>query len=169
MAEANNPAAAGGVINILWLNSAAEDWQSLSTILEHHERDLCPGMEWSLIAGSTWSSAEKVMGEEGIPVVLCESEPGPQSGPAGTAAGWRELLDLIRELPNPPVLIVTSRLADDRLWAEALNLGAYDVLSEPFNETEVVRTVTRAWEHWNSTRKPISSATREHTSDESAA
>ena len=163
MADANNPGAASGMINILWLNSAAEDWQSLWTIFERHERDLCPGMEWSLIAGSTWASAEKVMGEEAIPVVMCESEPEPQAG------GWRELLDLIRELPNPPVLIVTSRLADDRLWAEALNLGAYDVLAEPFNEAEVVRTVSRAWDHWNSNRKPIARAASEATSDESAA
>jgi DNA-binding NtrC family response regulator len=169
MAEANNPGAASGTINILWLNSAAEDWQSLWTIFEHHERDLCPGMEWSLIAGSTWASAEKAMGGEGIPVVLCESEPEPQSGAAATADGWRELLDLIRELPNPPVLIVTSRLADDRLWAEALNLGAYDVLAEPFNEAEVVRTVSRAWDHWNSSRKPIPPEAPEQAPDESAA
>jgi hypothetical protein len=32
-------------------------------------------------------------------------------------------------LPDPPVLIVTSRLADEYLWAEALNPGAYDVLA----------------------------------------
>jgi DNA-binding response OmpR family regulator len=58
------------------------------------------------------------------------------------------MLDHAGCLPNPPLLIVTSRLADERLWAEALNLGAYDVLAKPFDKREVIRTVTAAWLHW---------------------
>jgi DNA-binding NtrC family response regulator len=38
-------------------------------------------------------------------------------------------------------------LADEHLWAEALNLGAYDVLAKPFDPTEVVRTLSQAWLH----------------------
>jgi DNA-binding response OmpR family regulator len=45
-------------------------------------------------------------------------------------------------------LIVTSRLADEKLWAEALNLGAYDVLAKPFDRQELVRTANLAWLHW---------------------
>jgi FixJ family two-component response regulator len=51
-------------------------------------------------------------------------------------------------LPNAPSLIVVSKLADDRLWAEALNLGAWDVLAKPFNHIEVIRSVKSAWQHW---------------------
>jgi FixJ family two-component response regulator len=51
-------------------------------------------------------------------------------------------------MANAPSLIVTSRLADDRLWAEALNLGAYDVLAKPFERLELVRSVSSAWLHW---------------------
>ena len=47
-------------------------------------------------------------------------------------------------LPRPPLQIVTSRLANDRLWAEALNLGAYDVLPRPFDPAEVLRSVGMA-------------------------
>jgi len=36
---------------------------------------------------------------------------------------------------------VADRLADDRLWAEVLNLGAYDLLIKPFDTQEVLRTV----------------------------
>jgi FixJ family two-component response regulator len=46
-------------------------------------------------------------------------------------------------------LIVASRLADERLWAEALNLGAWDVLAKPFNHIEVIRSVKSAWQHWH--------------------
>jgi FixJ family two-component response regulator len=58
------------------------------------------------------------------------------------------MLEHISLLPYPPLLIVTSRLADARLWAEALNLGAYDVLAKPFDATEVIRSASRAWRHW---------------------
>ena len=59
------------------------------------------------------------------------------------------MLDVIHHLEDAPALIVTSRLADDRLWAEALNLGAYDVLAKPFNHDEVLRSVSLAWLNWH--------------------
>ncbi len=57
---------------------------------------------------------------------------------------WRDLLhDLQHEQQMPP-LIVSSRLADDRLWAEVLNLGGYDLLNKPFAASEVSRVVNLA-------------------------
>jgi DNA-binding response OmpR family regulator len=67
--------------------------------------------------------------EHEIWVVLCERDLLP-----GT---WFDVLEYIRHLPRPSSLIVTSRFADDRLWSEALNLGAWDVLAKPFDRTEV--------------------------------
>ncbi len=61
---------------------------------------------------------------------------------------WKRLLHDIRELEKPPQLIVTSRHADDHLWAEALNVGAYDVLAQPFECEEVERVVSSAWRHY---------------------
>jgi len=75
-----------------------------------------------------------------IPIVLCERDLLP-----GT---WKDMLIESALLPDPPLLIVTSRLADDYLWAEALNLGAYDVLAKPFDEGEVARVVSLAWLRW---------------------
>jgi DNA-binding response OmpR family regulator len=75
-----------------------------------------------------------------IAVVLCERDL-----PSGT---WIDLLESLRSLPDPPSLIVASRLADERLWAEALNLGAWDVLAKPFDRREVFRSVKSAWQHW---------------------
>jgi hypothetical protein len=36
-------------------------------------------------------------------------------------------------------VIVTDPQADARFWAEALNVGAYDLLAQPFYEPEVRR------------------------------
>ncbi|HEX3742939.1 MAG TPA: response regulator [Bryobacteraceae bacterium] len=64
---------------------------------------------------------------------------------------WRDLLrDLQAEEEMPP-LIVSSRVADDRLWAEVLNLGGYDLLSTPFAATEVIRVVRMAAHHGKAT------------------
>lgn len=75
-----------------------------------------------------------------VPVILCNQDSAP--------GVWKELLNRFELLSQPPCLIVTSRLADDYLWAEALNLGAYDVLARPFDRSEVVRTLCQARLHW---------------------
>ena len=59
------------------------------------------------------------------------------------------MLDHIAFLADSPLLIVTSRLADERLWAEAPNLGAWDVLAKPFDAEEVIRVVSIAGQHWH--------------------
>jgi DNA-binding NtrC family response regulator len=75
-----------------------------------------------------------------VGVVLCERDLGP-----GT---WIDVLELLHGLPDEPPLIVTSRLADETLWADALNRGAYDVLAKPFDQQELNRTVNLAWLRW---------------------
>jgi DNA-binding response OmpR family regulator len=57
--------------------------------------------------------------------------------------------------------MVTSRLADERLWAEALNLGAYDVLAKPFDGREVIRILSLAWQHWQDRHGFYSSRTEQ--------
>jgi DNA-binding response OmpR family regulator len=52
-------------------------------------------------------------------------------------------------MAHPPLFIISSRLADERLWAEALNLGAYDVLAKPFDAREVLHAFSRALRHWS--------------------
>lgn len=54
---------------------------------------------------------------------------------------WKDLLAELQALPDPRPLIVADRLADERLWAEVLNLGGYDLLMKPFDAREVIHTV----------------------------
>ena len=39
---------------------------------------------------------------------------------------------------------VTDAWADARFWAEAINMGAYDLLAQPFHKTEVRRVLSGA-------------------------
>jgi DNA-binding response OmpR family regulator len=95
---------------------------------------------WSVQPRSSVRSALSALRHTRIQVVLCDRDLMPDA--------WKELLEQFACLNEPPCLIVTSRLADDHLWAEALNLGAYDVLARPFERAEVVRTVRLARQHW---------------------
>lgn len=63
-------------------------------------------------------------------------------------SSWKSLLAALDQLPDRPLLVVTSRLADEHLWAEVLNLGGYDVLMKPFDPQEVVRVISLAWLRW---------------------
>jgi len=116
---------------VLSVSPHDEDWASLERIFKS---------EWAVIASATVDSALPVLREVPLPVVICDCDVSP-----GT---WREMLDHISLLPDPPLLIVTSRLADERLWAEALNLGAWDLLAKPFDADEVMRIVSVARQHW---------------------
>jgi DNA-binding response OmpR family regulator len=130
-----------GVVTLLSVGPIEEDHASLEGILKFSKCDLIPKCEWKVSACQTLASARTALRKLRVPVVVCESDLQP-----GT---WKEVLEELRTLPDPPFLIVTSRLADERFWAEALNLGAYDVLAKPFDHTEVSRIVGIAWLRWN--------------------
>jgi DNA-binding NtrC family response regulator len=112
-----------------------EDCASLERIFES---------DWTVIASATVASALSLLREIVIPVVICDCDL--------SSGAWGEMLDHIALLPDAPLLIVTSRLADERLWAEALNLGAWDVLAKPFDADEVKRVVGIAGRHWQDRR-----------------
>ena len=62
---------------------------------------------------------------------------------------WKDVLhELGRRHTTAPPVIVVSRLADERLWSEVLNLCGYDVLATPFHADEVFRSISSAWRHW---------------------
>jgi DNA-binding NtrC family response regulator len=120
-----------GFNTVLSVSSNDEDDASLESILNS---------DWTTIASYTVASALSVLRETPIPIVIydCDSSSG----------SWHGMLDHISLLPHPPLFIVSSRMADERLWAEALNLGAWDVLLKPFDADELIRIVGIASQHW---------------------
>jgi DNA-binding NtrC family response regulator len=60
---------------------------------------------------------------------------------------WLDVLHLVRGCPHDPQVILTSPHGDGRLWSEALNLGVYDLLAQPFCEPEVRRILSNACAH----------------------
>jgi len=57
---------------------------------------------------------------------------------------WLDVLNVARRVAPHAEVIVTDREADARFWAEALNLGAYDLIAQPFASGEVQRILGNA-------------------------
>lgn len=72
---------------------------------------------------------------------------------------WKKVLENLQRMSRPPQLIVTSRTADEHLWAEVLNCGGYDVLPQPFRREEIERVVASARRHYDPPPAPRKSAT----------
>jgi DNA-binding response OmpR family regulator len=122
------------VVTVLAISPVADDHTFLRNIFSHSN--------WQLDNARTWQEALVRLGRHRTPVVICETELPD--------ASWQDVLSGLSQMTEPPVLVVSSRLADERLWAEVLNLGGYDVLTKPFDSTEVFRVISLAWLNWKS-------------------
>lgn len=57
---------------------------------------------------------------------------------------WQEILHAMQSMDRPPAVIVTSSQAAGTLWAEAVNLGAFDVITQPIRADEALHAVRGA-------------------------
>jgi len=105
---------------------------------------------WTLLSARSLGSASILLRQKNVSVVLTERDL--------PAASWRDVLEIAHGAMHPPLVIVTSLHADEQLWAEALNLGAYDVLAKPFNQAEIVRVLNSAWLRHAGSLRPIANA-----------
>lgn len=139
-------------VTVLSVDPIEKDHVTLKQIFGRSEWSLCPNSKWTLTTSSTPESAIATIRRNPIPILLCGCDHKPNI--------WKEMLEELTPLSNPPLMIVTSRTADDRLWAEALNLGAYDVLAKPYDQAEVIRIVSLAWLHWKERRDRLPALVR---------
>src|SRR5262249_42486198 len=94
----------------------------VSPITENRERlqQALHGIHWKIQGVQTYRETLAVLRREWPHVIICECPLADGS--------WKDLLSLVAPLLDAPLLIVTSRSADDYLWSEVLNMGGHDVL-----------------------------------------
>jgi DNA-binding response OmpR family regulator len=126
------------VVTVLAISPYTDDHTFLHNIFNH--------TNWALRCVRTWDEAHSFLGRQRIPVVIAESQLPD--------ASWKDVLAALSRMAERPRLIVSSRVADELLWAEVLNLGGYDVLAKPFDPTEVFRVISLAWLNWKNERLP---------------
>jgi DNA-binding NtrC family response regulator len=88
----------------------------------------------------------------------------PQSSPPGVIVtesklrdgDWRDVLTAAAErLPRAQVLVISHR-PSAHFWADVLDAGAYDIITQPFRTAEVQRLLLSAWlRHDQQERKPL--------------
>jgi DNA-binding NtrC family response regulator len=113
---------------ILFLSGHPEDACQISQML----RELPLGLEHT----ASLQQARVKLRQSNYDLVLTEA-----ALPDGS---WLDVLRLVRECPQELQVVVTDPHADARLWSEALNRGAYDLIAQPFYEPEVRRILYNA-------------------------
>jgi len=103
-------------------------------------RNILRAPQWEIREAATYEDAVGILNNCRIGVTICDTEIAD--------GNWQALLANLQSRAHPPNLIVSSRLADERLWAEVLNLGGYDVLLQPYDRAEVLRVAHMAWMDW---------------------
>jgi CheY-like chemotaxis protein len=131
-----------GTITVLSVSTAESDHAALERTFRDSSLTLYPNCRLALQPSHTVASALAVLRRKRVPIVLCDRDEHPDS--------WREIIRATKELAAPPCVIVTSRMADDRQWAEILNAGAFDLLAKPFEKSNVIRILQSAWVQWQS-------------------
>src|SRR4051812_35450610 len=94
---------------ILFVSGHRDDAREISQMLQP--------LPMAIDHAGSLQQARAQLGKDDYAVILPEA-PLPDGS-------WLDALHLARECPQAPQVIVPAPHADARLWAEALNLGAY--------------------------------------------
>jgi|GEM_PF-4875385 len=86
---------------------------------------------------STLSEARSRLARESFGVVLSEA--------VLDDADWREVVQAVKDCQFGAQVLVTKKGADSRFFAETLEAGAYDVITQPFRQAEVQRLFLSAY------------------------
>jgi DNA-binding response OmpR family regulator len=132
MNSEDTQAVSQNAVKVLLISPDDADHQHLAGILKHSN--------WQQHGVRMQREAFEFLRENVTPVVICESEL-----PDGN---WQDVLSQFGRMQCPPLLVVTSRMADERLWSEVLNLGGYNVLAKPLHAQEVFHVAGTAWMAW---------------------
>jgi len=124
-------------VTLLLVSPSRDDHEAL--------REIMSDSNWTIHHAPTLGRAKQLLRDDSVMFVICERDVPP-----GT---WKDVLREAISRAKPLSFILTSRHADDYLWAEALNMGAYDVLAKPFQPSEVIRTLKMAFLHWKYRRE----------------
>ncbi len=143
--ESHNRVNEEPVVQVLLVSEAREDHEYLRKLLDDPIGGLPADGPWTLHSSHSIECALALLEAHPIPIVLIACELGPHT--------WRDVLEALAPLSGPPLAIVISRLDDETLWTEALNLGVYDLLAKPFHADEVIRIMSQAWLRWKELHK----------------
>jgi DNA-binding NtrC family response regulator len=125
----NMPKDPAGNPTLLVVFSSIEDQATLGAILDRSDRDL--------LFTQSFTEARTALHAFRFQAVISD-------GLFSDGHCWKDLLREIEDMADRPPLIVADRHADERLWVEVLNLGAWDLITKPFDAREVLHVMSGA-------------------------
>jgi hypothetical protein len=126
---------------VLLASERDDDYQTLQALL-HNTR-------WSVARAITWSDVSSLCGRVVNPVVLVDRH--------FQNADWRFTVSSLLHPAANCCLILLSDVSDPYLWNELVQYGGFDVLTRPFERSEVLRTLTFAQKHCEAHWPPLHS------------
>ena len=104
-------------------------------------RRLFDDARWKLFTAHSYHEAMTQLSHHRMPLILCDCQL-----PDGK---WTDVLSQLAPMPERPRLIVMSPYADEKLCAEVVRMGGFDLVSIPLKEIEVGCAIGSAWIDWN--------------------
>ncbi len=98
--------------------------------------NVLPGHGAVPVFASTMREARAVLSSEPIALVVCEDHL--------TDGNYRDLLPVAHAARRDVPVVVASRIDDPEEYLEAMRLGAFDFVAEPFSRAELERIVHNA-------------------------
>ncbi len=129
-------------IEVLTIYAGAADCDRLREIFSH--------TNWIFRCAPDLSAAMDILGKHPVPVVLC--------GAASSDCDWRDVLTAVQDLPCPPEVIVFTEDADESLWREIFDAGARDILTKPFDPSDLYEVISLACHAWRLRQTPSGTA-----------
>jgi DNA-binding NtrC family response regulator len=115
---------------VLFISPSGEDAKTLSSMLG--------SVSIALRRACNLKEALRKLEAEPFGVVLTEAQL-----PDGN---WTDVLQHLKQFGKRTAVVVTHPFADGQFWADILELGAYDLLPQPFCSGEVQRILANALE-----------------------
>jgi DNA-binding NtrC family response regulator len=122
---------------ILLVRPCERDRATLQNILENSR--------WNLVEVDDSRAAQAFLARNRVHMIFYNCD---EAG-----SDLRDFSHQITEFSPAPLLIAASRLADESLWAETLNLGGFDLLASPVDCDEARRVILSAWQSWERERQ----------------
>lgn len=98
-------------------------------------RDILEPMHYAVLDAENGQKAYELIQKESIDLLITD-----RSMPV---LGGLELLQRLREEKNNMPVLIISAFGEERLWAEAIGLGAEDYILKPFTSEEVLKVVQK--------------------------
>ena len=132
-------ALSGRSASVLLISTGRSDAEVLRSVLDESTTQLT--------AVRCYREAVTALGRSVFAVIVCD-----ERLPDGS---WKDILGQIALLNDAPRLVVLASEPSESLYAEALNLGAWDLLLRPIKAEEARRVLEVGCEKFAGRRRPV--------------